>query len=181
MTQRIFPIIPGQQFDERQLALLVGLCVAACTEVLRGNNSLGVAPDTDIHKSRSTAYTSEKAGTEANGQREQDHQQAAATEQKLLLTVEEAAERLSVGRPKMWQLVMTGEVLSVKIGASCHLDHDPRTPDPRLAVLYQACHPQLDAMQHRRSRRRMAREREVAAGQLTWIPAVATSDRHGFE
>jgi len=36
----------------------------------------------------------------------------------LLLTVEEAARLLSIGRPKMWQLIMTGEVLSVKIGAS---------------------------------------------------------------
>jgi excisionase family DNA binding protein len=36
----------------------------------------------------------------------------------LLLTVEEAARLLSVGRPKMWRLVMSGEVLSVKIGAS---------------------------------------------------------------
>ncbi|MGO8946652.1 MAG: helix-turn-helix domain-containing protein [Ktedonobacterales bacterium] len=37
---------------------------------------------------------------------------------KLLITVEEAAASLSVGRPKMWQLVMTGEVPSIKIGAS---------------------------------------------------------------
>ena len=37
---------------------------------------------------------------------------------RLLLTVEEAARLLSVGRPKMWQLVMAGEVLSVKIGTS---------------------------------------------------------------
>jgi len=36
----------------------------------------------------------------------------------LLVTVEEAAKRLCVGRPKMWQLVMAGEVLSIKIGAS---------------------------------------------------------------
>ena len=37
---------------------------------------------------------------------------------KLLITVNEAAASLSVGRPKMWQLVMTGEVSSIKIGAS---------------------------------------------------------------
>lgn len=42
----------------------------------------------------------------------------AEVEPKLLLTVEEAAQRLSIGRPKMWQLVMRGEVFSVKIGAS---------------------------------------------------------------
>jgi excisionase family DNA binding protein len=34
------------------------------------------------------------------------------------MTVNEAAQCLSIGRPKMWQLVMTGEVLSIKIGAS---------------------------------------------------------------
>jgi len=32
--------------------------------------------------------------------------------------VEEAAHQLSVGRPKMYELIMRGEVLSVKIGAS---------------------------------------------------------------
>jgi excisionase family DNA binding protein len=37
---------------------------------------------------------------------------------KLLVTVDEAAKSLSVGRPKMWQLVMSGEVPSIKIGAS---------------------------------------------------------------
>lgn len=37
---------------------------------------------------------------------------------RLLVTVEEAAHCLSIGRPKMWQLVMTGAILSVKIGAS---------------------------------------------------------------
>jgi excisionase family DNA binding protein len=37
---------------------------------------------------------------------------------KLLLTVEESARLLSVGRPKMWQLVMAGAVASVKIGSS---------------------------------------------------------------
>jgi excisionase family DNA binding protein len=39
-------------------------------------------------------------------------------EPKLLLTVEEAAQQLSIGRPKMYQLVMRGDVVSVKIGAS---------------------------------------------------------------
>jgi excisionase family DNA binding protein len=37
---------------------------------------------------------------------------------KLLLTVEEAARQLSIGRPKMYQLVMRGDIVSVKIGAS---------------------------------------------------------------
>ena len=37
---------------------------------------------------------------------------------KLLLTPEEAAERLSVGRTKVYELVATGQLRSVKIGAS---------------------------------------------------------------
>ncbi|HEV8189874.1 MAG TPA: helix-turn-helix domain-containing protein [Ktedonobacterales bacterium] len=42
----------------------------------------------------------------------------AAESRRLLLTVEDAARLLSIGRPKMWQLIMAGEVLSVKIGTS---------------------------------------------------------------
>ena len=44
--------------------------------------------------------------------------QPAQTVNKLLITVNEAATSLSIGRPKMWQLVMRGEVPSIKIGAS---------------------------------------------------------------
>ncbi len=45
-------------------------------------------------------------------------QETLEARRKLLMTVNEAAHCLSIGRPKMWQLVMTGEVLSIKIGAS---------------------------------------------------------------
>jgi excisionase family DNA binding protein len=41
-----------------------------------------------------------------------------APQAKLLLTVEEAAAQLSIGRPKIYQLVMRGDIVSVKIGAS---------------------------------------------------------------
>lgn len=51
------------------------------------------------------------AGADVDGNRP-------ASEDKLLVTVAEAAKRLSIGRPKMWELVMRGEVLSFKIGAS---------------------------------------------------------------
>ena len=37
---------------------------------------------------------------------------------KILLTVEQAAERLSLGRARTWQLVMAGVIPSVKIGRS---------------------------------------------------------------
>jgi excisionase family DNA binding protein len=45
-------------------------------------------------------------------------QETVQARRKLLMTVNEAAQCLSIGRPKMWQLVMTGEILSIKIGAS---------------------------------------------------------------
>src|SRR5579863_3631419 len=60
-------------------------------------------------------------GTLFADQRQEPHPQSLtplSIPSKLLLTVEEAAQQLSVGRPKMYELVMRGEVLSVKIGAS---------------------------------------------------------------
>lgn len=42
--------------------------------------------------------------------------ESAATESKLLLTVEEAAQRLAVGRTVMYQLVSSGAVESVTVG-----------------------------------------------------------------
>ncbi len=36
----------------------------------------------------------------------------------LLLTVEQAAEKLSLARSTLYQLVLTGEVVSIKIGRS---------------------------------------------------------------
>lgn len=41
-----------------------------------------------------------------------------ATEPAILLTVEEAAQRLRIGRTKMYSLISTGEVKSVTIGTS---------------------------------------------------------------
>jgi excisionase family DNA binding protein len=38
--------------------------------------------------------------------------------EKLLLTPEEAAERLSVGRSRIFELIATGRLRSVRIGAS---------------------------------------------------------------
>jgi excisionase family DNA binding protein len=48
----------------------------------------------------------------------QDREETYETQRKLLLTVGEAARALSIGRPKMYELIMRGIVLSVKIGAS---------------------------------------------------------------
>ncbi len=40
----------------------------------------------------------------------------ATTGERLLLTVEEAARRLGIGRSLAWRLVRSGELLSVRIG-----------------------------------------------------------------
>ncbi len=53
--------------------------------------------------------------------------------------------------------------------AACHLDHDPANPAPRLAVYCQACHLRYDALERWRSRRRKARRRALARGQLQWV------------
>ena len=41
-----------------------------------------------------------------------------ATDNQLLLTVDEAAQRLRVGRSHLYGLVMRGEVASIKLGRS---------------------------------------------------------------
>jgi excisionase family DNA binding protein len=43
-------------------------------------------------------------------------------ERRLLLTIDESADRLGIGRSLMYQLVLSGEVESVKVG--------PAAPDP---------------------------------------------------
>ena len=48
---------------------------------------------------------------EAASSREVDHR-------KLLMTVEEAAQCLSIGRSQCYQLVMRGEIASIKLGRS---------------------------------------------------------------
>ena len=41
---------------------------------------------------------------------------AETTSERLLLTVEEAAERLNIGRTLAWQLVHQGELPSIRLG-----------------------------------------------------------------
>ena len=111
---------------ERRLALVVGLCVAACREALIAPNraedgtlfaqSLGRF---GIHQYNKRDHLgSGPSGSESQPPGVPQDLPPTASEPKLLLTVEEAAQRLSVGRPKMWQLVMRGDVVSLKIGAS---------------------------------------------------------------
>jgi excisionase family DNA binding protein len=47
---------------------------------------------------------------------------AGSAEQRLLLTVEEAARALSIGRSKVYELMRTGELPSVQIGACRRVD-----------------------------------------------------------
>lgn len=60
---------------------------------------------------------------------------------RLLLTVEEAAERLSIGRTLMYALVKDGEVESVQIG---RLRRIPADALPRYLQQLRAALPQLD-------------------------------------
>lgn len=46
---------------------------------------------------------------------------------RLLLTIEQAAERLGVGRSTMYGLVLDGEVESVRIGRLRRIPHDALT------------------------------------------------------
>jgi excisionase family DNA binding protein len=116
---------PNQTLDERQFSILVGLCVATCREVLQSlgaQNAKGFGP---VLGHAVTARPQEgggegdlrdsTTGTRSTLSVPRDHPE---TDQKLLLTVEEAARRLSIGRPKMYELVMHGEVVSIKMGAS---------------------------------------------------------------
>jgi excisionase family DNA binding protein len=60
---------------------------------------------------------------------------------RLLLTVEEAAERLGIGRTLMYTLVKEGEVESVQIG---RLRRIPADALPRYLQQLRAALPQLD-------------------------------------
>ena len=42
----------------------------------------------------------------------------------LLLTAEEAAKELRIGRTRMWDLITHGEVVSVKVGGSRRVPYD---------------------------------------------------------
>ena len=59
----------------------------------------------------------------------------ASEETRLLLRIEEAAERLGIGRSLMYRLVMSGEVESVHVGrlhripAECLVEHVARLRD----------------------------------------------------
>jgi len=64
------------------------------------------------------------------------------------------------GRNRLYRVVLS----------ACHLDHDPQNPVPRLGVYCQPCHLRYDAFQRWRSRRRAARARALAAGQVEWAP-----------
>lgn len=53
---------------------------------------------------------------------------AEATDERLLLTVEEAARRLGIGRSLAWRLVRSGELPSVRLGRLV------RVPERKLQV-----------------------------------------------
>lgn len=68
----------------------------------------------------------------------------------------------------MWRIGRNG-AYHVRLTAA-HLDHDPENPNPRLMAMCQDCHLKYDALEHgknmRRTKYRIRREAEIAAGQL---------------
>lgn len=109
--------------DGRRLSILIGTCVVACQEALRtaGPVFANQTHVSSILNRGGSEYIGEQARTyttEELKHDDQDDRHRAATTGKLLLTVREAAQYLSIGRPKMYELVMRDEVLSVKLGAS---------------------------------------------------------------
>jgi excisionase family DNA binding protein len=111
--------------DDRQLALLVGLCVATCTEALRHAATVSSALSKQNVERASATPVSLDANTPAaiqitapgsieEGRQDDSHTPVATT--KLLVTVGEAAQMLGIGRSLMYELVSGAEVASVKIG-----------------------------------------------------------------
>src|SRR5690349_9864968 len=128
MTMKQASTFLRQTRDERQLAILVGLCVAACKEALRTAECGG--SDTEHSEARSTLnhgigigmeYTGQTSGRQAAHTTPLDsneNRQAPVTRQKLLLSVAEAAAMLSLGRTQVYDLVMRRQIASIKIGRS---------------------------------------------------------------
>jgi excisionase family DNA binding protein len=108
--------------DERQLALLIGTCLAVCQKVLqahRQGDSDHVAAVDILHKTIKPEYSGEVAETQTTEGIEQNNQALAHTPtagEKLLLTVEEAAEALGLGRTLVYKLIKHKQIASIKIG-----------------------------------------------------------------
>lgn len=56
----------------------------------------------------------------------------------LLLTAEEAAKELRIGRTRMWDLITRGEVVSIKVGGSRRVPYDELTAYVKRLVAEQA-------------------------------------------
>lgn len=125
------PFLPERSLDTTQFALIVSVCVTACQEALKALGREAPILREDIHGALPTfarthslapehrTSSQHPSGNEPrNPERLSDPDVVQAHGATLLLTVEEAAHQLCIGRPKMWQLVMRGEVVSLKIGAS---------------------------------------------------------------
>ena len=106
--------------NDRQLALLVGLCVAASTEALRNATAPAGFPTPEresvqmsSHTASQQAQTRSGSATELRLEGLSRHDGAQGT---LLMTIAEAARTLSIGRTLMYELVRRGQIASVSIG-----------------------------------------------------------------
>jgi excisionase family DNA binding protein len=113
-----------QSLDERQLAILVGLCVAACREALRIAECRGVEnPEAGgtLNHVIGMEYTTRKTERQVTATSQSDNHenpQVPFIRQKLLLSVAEAVDMLSMGRTQVYDLVMRRQIASIKIGRS---------------------------------------------------------------
>lgn len=115
-----------QTRDERELAILVGLCVAACREALRTAECRGAANSEarsalTLNHGIGMEYVGQSSGRQATATSQPDNHEnprAPFTRQKLLLSVAEAADMLSMGRTQIYDLVMRRQIASIKIGRS---------------------------------------------------------------
>jgi excisionase family DNA binding protein len=114
-TTRIYTL------DDRQLALLVRMCVATCLEALRATTTSSYdasnsarqhaleKADLSPQKKQTSFGFPPEPSTEAIDRMDEAHG-------KLLMTIPEAARTLSVGRTLMYELVRRAEIASVTIG-----------------------------------------------------------------
>ena len=122
--------------DERQLAIVVRLCIAAYREVLDGSRTPDSISDGGLKSSIDdtswqdilTAHVGAHVGSsDSSDQQVQGHQKSdhrgtdsqslsQQTPSKLLLSIEEAARMLGIGRSLMYELVRRRELASITIG-----------------------------------------------------------------
>lgn len=118
---------PTFTLDDRQLAVVVGLCLTACRTALA---HAPPSPSALFTRDAERVSLSHEQGTldanaligaptaprDGSAQEHVDESATPVAPPRLLVTVEQAAKVLAIGRSLMYELVSREEVASVKIG-----------------------------------------------------------------